>query len=625
MNLFRCTIALAALLIVGTASALGAETYSITKATMQNGTVVVTANGEEAETAVAGATVVIAPAPNTGYEVDGEPIVLLTTDWGRANARAMTRGEIPTEGTVAVTAGTTAGTWTFTMPNDDVTVSVDFKKSNYAISVSTVDGGSISAKKGDAAVTTAQYGDSITLGNTPNTGWQFASYSVKDAAGAAVTVANGKFAMPAGAVTVSATFSMIDYTVTIAEGITGGSISANKTTAHYGDTITLSNTPSTGWQFGSYSVKDAAGAAVTVANGKFAMPAGGVTVSATFSKINYAVTIAESITGGAVTVDKTIANYGDSITLGNTPNTGWQFASYSVKDAAGAAVTVANGKFAMPAGAVTVSATFSKIDYTISIPESFDNGSITVSKTTVNYGDTITLTITPAKNYMLRTLVVKDAAGNPIEVTNGKFVMPAGTVTISATFVIAGFEITVGPGEYATFYKEVALYVEDEDAELYTITSVTDTEAVLSDKLEVVAAETPMLVYNKGEETKTFLLIPTEDQADEVTAADEFKGTLEAKDMPASSASTNYYGCTGKAFVWLKSAGKIAANRCWLEISTSEPNSARKIVSGNATGIDSMVNGQWSMDNYYDMQGRKVEKPVRGGIYIKNGKKVIVK
>ena len=625
MNLFRCTIALAALLIVGTASALGAETYSITKATMQNGTVVVTANGEEAETAVAGATVVIAPAPNTGYEVDGEPIVLLTTDWGRANARAMTRGEIPTEGTVAVTAGTTAGTWTFTMPNDDVTLSVDFKKSNYAISVSTVDGGSISAKKGDAAVTTAQYGDSITLGNTPNTGWQFGSYSVKDAAGAAVTVANGKFAMPAGAVTVSATFSMIDYTVTIAEGITGGSISANKTTAHYGDTITLSNTPNTGWQFVNYSVKDAADNAVTVTNGKFAMPAGGVTVSATFSKINYAVTIAESITGGAVTVDKTIANYGDSITLGNTPNTGWQFGSYSVKDAAGAAVTVANGKFAMPAGAVTVSATFSKIDYTISIPESFDNGSITVSKTTVNYGDTITLTITPAKNYMLGTLVVKDAAGNPIEVTNGKFVMPAGTVTISATFVIAGFEITVSPGEYATFYKEVALYVEDEDAELYTITSVTDTEAVLSDKLEVVAAETPMLVYNKGTEEKTFLLIPTEEKADQVNVADEFKGTLEAKDMPASSASTNYYGCTGKAFVWLKSAGKIAANRCWLEISTSEPNSARKIVSGNATGIDSMVNGQWSMDNYYDMQGRKVEKPVRGGIYIKNGKKVIVK
>ena len=47
-NLFRCTIALAALLIVGTASALGAETYSITKADTQNGSYSVTVNGEEA-------------------------------------------------------------------------------------------------------------------------------------------------------------------------------------------------------------------------------------------------------------------------------------------------------------------------------------------------------------------------------------------------------------------------------------------------------------------------------------------------------------------------------------------------------------------------------------------------
>lgn len=200
-----------------------------------------------------------------------------------------------------------------------------------------------------------------------------------------------------------------------------------------------------------------------------------------------------------------------------------------------------------------------------------------------------------------------------------------GTIYTAAIELYQGYEVTIPAGEFITYFKDENLKVEDAAAELYTIKSVTATEAVLSSKLNVVAANTPMLVYNKGTEEKTFLLIPTEEKADEVTAADEFKGTLEAKDMPASSASTNYYGCTGKAFVWLKSAGKIAANRCWLEISTSEPNSARKIVSGNATGIDSMVNGQWSMDNYYDMQGRKVEQPVRGGIYIKNGKKVIVK
>ena len=200
-----------------------------------------------------------------------------------------------------------------------------------------------------------------------------------------------------------------------------------------------------------------------------------------------------------------------------------------------------------------------------------------------------------------------------------------GTIYTAAIELYQGYEVTIPAGEFITYFKDENLKVEDAAAELYTIKSVTATEAVLSSKLESVPAGVPMLVYNNSQEEKTFVLIPTEDQADEVTAADEFKGTLEAKDMPASSASTNYYGCTGKAFVWLKSAGKVAANRCWLEISTNEPNSARKIVSGNATGIDSMVNGQWSMDNYYDMQGRKVEKPVRGGIYIKNGKKVIVK
>jgi hypothetical protein len=30
-------------------------------------------------------------------------------------------------------------------------------------------------------------------------------------------------------------------------------------------------------------------------------------------------------------------------------------------------------------------------------------------------------------------------------------------------------------------------------------------------------------------------------------------------------------------------------------------------------------------DNYYDLNGRKVEKPNRKGIYIKGGKKVIVR
>ena len=49
---------------------------------------------------------------------------------------------------------------------------------------------------------------------------------------------------------------------------------------------------------------------------------------------------------------------------------------------------------------------------------------------------------------------------------------------------------------------------------------------------------------------------------------------------------------------------------------------------GQAMGIKSMVNGQWSTvnDQWYDLSGRKLDgKPTRKGIYINNGKKVVIK
>ena len=205
-----------------------------------------------------------------------------------------------------------------------------------------------------------------------------------------------------------------------------------------------------------------------------------------------------------------------------------------------------------------------------------------------------------------------------------------GTTALSNIFeLFQGYEITVGAGEYATFYKDEIIYTEDEDAELYTISSVSDTEAVLSDKLAMVAANTPMLVYNKGTEAKTFILLPSlKEDADEVTVAREFRGTLAEKEMPASSTTVDYYVCTGKAFEWVRDAGVIAANKCWLQIG-DQPAAARAMTrsitgGGDTTNMDDV---RWQMEdgNYYDLQGRKVAKPTRGGIYIHNGKKVILK
>lgn len=209
------------------------------------------------------------------------------------------------------------------------------------------------------------------------------------------------------------------------------------------------------------------------------------------------------------------------------------------------------------------------------------------------------------------------------------------TTALSNIFqLFEGYEVTVPAGEYATFYKDENLYTEDTDVQLYTISSVTATEAVLSAQINVAPAETPLLVYNAGSEAKTILLIPTTNTADEVAVAAAFKGTLADKQMPGSTEGNDYYICNGKAFVWVMQAGTIAANRCWIEIiaqSGSTRSNTRSIVGGgDTTGLDDQLTGDGidGIDgdgSYYDLQGRKVAQPTRGGIYIKNGKKVIIK
>ena len=193
-----------------------------------------------------------------------------------------------------------------------------------------------------------------------------------------------------------------------------------------------------------------------------------------------------------------------------------------------------------------------------------------------------------------------------------------------------GYEVTVGAGEYATFYKDENLYTEDEDAELYTIASVTDTEAVLSDAITVAPAETPLLVYNKSEQDKTFLLIPTTDDANEVTPATQFVGTLEATTIPASTTGADNYALNGYAFVWVKNAIEVGANKCWLHIASQRAAAravTRSIVGGNGTtGIDAIENVTIDNEGWYDLQGRKLQSaPNRKGIYIHNGKKVVVR
>lgn len=69
-----------------------------------------------------------------------------------------------------------------------------------------------------------------------------------------------------------------------------------------------------------------------------------------------------------------------------------------------------------------------------------ENGKVTLDKENALAGETVTITTEANKDYTLKEIVVVDANGNPVEVKDGKFVMPDSETTVKITFVAAKAE-----------------------------------------------------------------------------------------------------------------------------------------------------------------------------------------
>ena len=206
-----------------------------------------------------GDTVNLTVTPDSGYEL--EKLTVQGAD-----------GDIAVNGT------------SFTMPDSDVTVTATFKvkaPTTYKVKVNPSTNGTVSANP-----VPAKAGDTVTLTVSPKEGFKLNQLTVKDGNGKNISVTNNQFTMPASDVTVDATFVEIppaSYTISVNEA-TNGSITANKTSATKGETITLTATADEGYELEAISVTDGNGNTVEVTGNTFIMPASGVTVSATFKK-----------------------------------------------------------------------------------------------------------------------------------------------------------------------------------------------------------------------------------------------------------------------------------------------------------------------------------------------------
>ena len=229
--------------------------------------------------------------------------------------------------------------------------------------------------------------------------------------------------------------------IEIDEEIIGGTVSVEDYTPAIGEEVVLNVVPETGSEIGEVTVN---GEVVEPVNGvyKTTMVAGGLFVSANFIR-SLPVEISDTIVGGTVTADKTVAKVGETVTFTVTANSGYVLKDVLVN---GAPITAVNKVYSaeMTDEGMTVTAVFNK-QVTVTIDSAITNGSVTASKTACAKGTRITFIVTPDEGYELEKLTV-----NGVEVKEEDFTYAyiAGDedMLVSATFKKAGSSGQEGEG-----------------------------------------------------------------------------------------------------------------------------------------------------------------------------------
>lgn len=309
-------------------AASSTKTYAITPVSISNGTV--TAVDKAAE----GAKVVLTVKADEGYSLKSGSVSVKDKD-GK---------------TVKVSGS--GESYSFTMPKSEVTVGAIFEAKQYTVTKSVTGSGTVTINNDKCAK-----GTPITVTATPATGYVLDEILVLGPNNAFVAD-TASFTMPAFNVTVKVTFAKAPHTVTInTDG--NGTVTANKTSATEGTEIKLTVTPAAGYKLDTIKVD---GKAITGTS--FTMPATDAAVAVTFKKDVYTIT-AKTTTNGTIKVTPTTAEMGTLITVTITPNTGYQLTDVSILQGTDTVAGVSSDgnvyTFTMPAGKVTIGATFTKI------------------------------------------------------------------------------------------------------------------------------------------------------------------------------------------------------------------------------------------------------------------------
>lgn len=182
------------------------------------------------------------------------------------------------------------------------------------------------------------------------------------------------------------------------------------------------------------------------------------------------------------------------------------------------------------------------------------------------------------------------------------------------------YEFTVGEAKWATLVSAYDVTLPDE-FKAYVVTDMEGDAITLEEVTTALKGGVPYLI-NAPETQGTYEMTQTTEAPAPTTnllkiSDAETEGTSEESNvyvLAYKEEGVGFYRWTG---------GLLGAGRVYLLGDDSASSNFYGFDDGT-TGLKSIENEIMKMENYYDLSGRRVVKPTKG-IYIVNGKKVIVK
>jgi len=188
--------------------------------------------------------------------------------------------------------------------------------------------------------------------------------------------------------------------------------------------------------------------------------------------------------------------------------------------------------------------------------------------------------------------------------------------------------ITVASSGFSTYCYQYPLDLDllDEDVKAYIVTDVSDNDVTFKRVTGTIKGGVPFILYG----TAGAHTLYTAASSTNVPEGNMLVGTLAPKFITAKEGDYTNFGLYNGKFV-KATDGVIGANKAYLPILTSSIGSGAHEFNiifdeGETTAI-SEVRGLKSdvRGEFYNLNGQRVATPVKGNIYIVNGKKVMFK